>query len=35
LENVPLDLKLIMDAWPDLPKELRFQIAKAVLERIV
>ncbi len=35
IENVPLDLKLIMNAWPDLPKELRLQIAKVVLEAII
>ncbi len=34
-QNAPPDLKLVMDAWPDLPKELRFQIAKAVLETII
>jgi len=35
IENIPVDLKLIMDAWPKLPKELRLQIAKAVLETII
>ncbi len=34
IENVPLDLKLIMNAWLDLPKELRLQIAKVVLETL-
>jgi len=29
------DLKLIMYAWPNLPKELRLQIANKVLEIII
>lgn len=29
------DLNLIMNTWPDLPRELRLQIVKAVLEAIV
>jgi len=35
IENIPVDLKLVMDAWADLPKELKLQIAKAILEAII
>lgn len=35
IESVSPDLKLILNAWSDLPKELRLQIARAVLEIIV